>query len=83
MANPIPFREANGILGRPVSMTAEECQSVECFRDGEVCITRWQLSDAEIGELKRNGGKVYLSIIGATMPPAKVEALSPFISEPK
>ncbi len=41
MAQPIPFREANGILGRPAGMTAEECKSVECFRDGEHCITRW------------------------------------------
>ena len=78
MANQIGFREANCILERPKGMTAEECSSLEVYRDGQYVISRWQLTDEELDELKRNGGKVYLLILGATMPPACVAVKSPF-----
>lgn len=78
MAHPIPFGEANNIIGRPNEMTPLECQSVEAFQDGKNCITRWQLTDDDLNELRRNGGKIYLWIIGQTMQPAIIQARSPF-----
>ena len=78
MAHPIGFAEASGILERPPSMSAEECISLEVFRDGKYVVSRWQLTDEDLEELKRNGGKVYLMILGVTMPPACVGVKSPF-----
>lgn len=79
MANSIGFREANDILGRPAGSTAEECSSLELYRDGKYCISRWQLSDAELEELKKNGGKIFLMIWGSNQPPVALVAVSPFI----
>ncbi len=78
MANPIGFREANDILQRPANMTAEECTSLEVFRDGTHVISRYQFTDDELAELKANGGKVYLMLWGVTMQPAAVVVKSPF-----
>ncbi|MCZ7645269.1 MAG: hypothetical protein M5U26_08295 [Planctomycetota bacterium] len=75
MAHPIGFPLANCILQRPPGMTAEECGSLEVYRDGRQCISRWQLTDAELEELKRNGGKLYVWILIDPQPPV---ALSPF-----
>jgi len=69
MAHPIPFKQANQILRRPESMTAEECCSLEVCNTGDGFISRWQLEDREIEELKRNGGKIYIVIWGQIHPP--------------
>jgi hypothetical protein len=79
MAHPIGFREANDILLRPKGMTSEECSDLEVFRNGEHCISRWQLSDADLEELKRNNGKVYLSFLGNTHPPVAICVETPFV----
>jgi hypothetical protein len=78
MAHPIGFKEATDILQRPAGMSADECKSLEVFRDGKYCISRWQFTDEELDELKRNGGKVYLLVMGKAQPPAFVGAMSPF-----
>jgi len=79
MSHPIPFKQANQVLDRPEGTTREECGSLEVFRDGKQCISRWQFSDSEIEELKRNGGKVYLWVMmGATQPPVYVSPDNPF-----
>lgn len=78
MAHSIGFKEANKILDRPPSLTAEECLSLEVYQDKMFTISRWQLSDEEIEELKRNGGKVYIAMLGHAIPPHKIEVLSPF-----
>lgn len=78
MAHPIGFGEANCILQRPEGMTAEECVSLEVFRDGKYCVSRWQLNDDDMEELKRNGGKIYLMVVGATQPPVAVAVKTPF-----
>ena len=82
MAHPIGFAEANSILQRPPDMTAKECVSLEVFRDGKYVVSRWQLNDEELEELKRNGGKVYLMLLGVTQQPAAVCVKSPFKREP-
>lgn len=78
MAHPIGFPEANDIIGRPPGMTAEECSSLELFRDGQYCVSRWQFTDEEIEELKRNSGKCYVMVMGATQPPVMITSISPF-----
>lgn len=79
MAHPIPFKEANCILSRPANTTAEEVKSLECFRDGTVCVSRWQFTDEELAELVRNNGKVYVSVMGVTQPPILLIVETPFV----
>lgn len=81
MAHPIGFREANGIIQRPTNLSAVECSSLELFRDGKYCISRWQLTDEELEELKRNGGKIYLEVMGVTQPPVLISVLTPFVMD--
>lgn len=78
MAHSIPFAQANNILGAPKGMTQEECNSLELYRDGRYCISKWQFTDEEIEELKRNGGKMYLWVLGSNMQPVIVSALDPW-----
>ena len=81
MAHPIGFREANNILERPTGMTKDECSSLEVYRDGQYCISRWQLTDQELEELKKNGGKMYVLIVGSTQPPVCITPITPFNPE--
>jgi len=82
MSHPIGFPQANGILERPKGTTKEECSSLEVYRDGMRCISRWQLTDEEIEELKKNGGKLYLWVwMGDTQPPVYVSPQNPWSGE--
>jgi hypothetical protein len=49
---PIEFIEQNKTLGKPESMTDEECGSLPVFSDGNQCISCWQLTDEEIEKIK-------------------------------
>jgi hypothetical protein len=79
--HPIGFAQANHILGRPVGTTEKECASLEVYRDGTYVISRWQFTDEELVELKRNGGKMYLMVQGVTMPPVCPCVMTPFAEE--
>lgn len=84
LAHPIPFAEANKVLGRPPGLTAEECTSLEVFTDGSYCVSRWQLSDDDMKQLYSNGGKLYVLVYsGASQPPIRVQAHSPFFDQAK
>ena len=78
MAHPIGFAQANTILQPPEGTPPGEVKTLEVFRNGSVCISRWQLSDAEIAELKANGGKIYLVVMGTTQPPVSLGVITPF-----
>lgn len=78
MAHSIGFAQANKILQRPPTMTPEQCSSVEVYLDSENCVTRWQLTDEELADLKGNGGKLYLRFFMPGMPPVIVGTKSPF-----
>ncbi len=81
--HPIGFAEANKLLGKPPSMTSEECSGLEVFTDGKWCVSRWQLSDLDLAEINRNGGKIYISIVsGGTQPPIRPQVFSPFADDP-
>ncbi len=82
MAYPIGFAQANTILKPPAGTPPNEIMSLEVFRNGSCVVSRWQFSDAEIEEMKRNGGKCYLLMLGATVPPACVSVQSPFETQP-
>lgn len=76
------FDESNGYLGPPPGMTPEEVFSLSVFRgiDAEnrsVVISCWKLTKEELEEVNRTG-RVWLGVLGYTMPPVWVEGLSPF-----
>lgn len=66
------------ILGRPQSMTAQECKSLEVFIGEGRCVSRWQLSDEDLEALNRNGGKIYIMIWGEGQPPIAPLVETPF-----
>ena len=78
MVFPIGFAEANDIIGRPPGTTPEQCKSLEVYRDKHNIVSRWQLTDEDIDELKKNGGKIYLCIWGKETPPVMLSVLTPF-----
>lgn len=82
MAHPIPFAEANLIVERPENMTADECKGVEAFHQPGLFIIRWQFTDAEIEELKKNGGKVYLHFHSDRLAPHYISPDYPFQKNP-
>ncbi len=78
MAHPIGFPQANLILNRPKGMSAEECSSLEVYRDSEHVVSRWQLTDEDIAELKRNGNKIWIWMWARAVPPIAISAETPF-----
>lgn len=76
----VDFPESNKILGKPKSMTDEECYDLEIFTDGQQCISAWELNKEEL-ELIQKTGRIYLSILsGQTQPPVWLAVENPFIN---
>ena len=71
---PIEFPEQNCNLGRPSNMTDEECGSLPVFRDGQRCISKWALSEADKKHIAEKG-YIYLHVYGgSTQPPVWIDA---------
>jgi len=66
---PADFPEVTKILGKPESMTDEECSPLPVWSDGETCVSCWKLSFAQRINVLIHG-KVWLGVLfGATQPP--------------
>lgn len=81
---PVAFDEENTVLNKPTSMTADECEALSvCCCQSEsgwpVVITCWKLTKEELEEVNRTG-RVYLVVVGDTMPPVKLHGTKPFIN---
>ena len=79
MAVPASFDESNAVLEAPANV---DCQALSVYRteiqDGiPVIFSCWKLTAAELGEINRTG-RVWLGILGVTMPPALVLGTKPF-----
>lgn len=71
MGRPTDFAEANACLGAPHGCETEVV-ALPIRRDGQTLVSCWQLSDAEIEEVRATG-LVWLSVWGArTQPPVLV-----------
>ncbi len=80
----VEFKESTAVLGRPPSMTEEECGSLPIFRteDGH-CISCWELSDEDLETLRRTK-RVWLWVwSGRTQPPVSLSVENPFGPEPE
>jgi hypothetical protein len=76
------FPESNTVLDKPSDMTHDQCESACVCRtqqeDGTpVVISCWKVTEEELAEIQRTG-RVWLMIVGHTMPPAAVMGTSPF-----
>lgn len=76
---PIEFKEQSKVLGKPESMTDEECSSLPVYSDGAQCVSCWKLSDEEI-KLISETGCMYVGVLsGSTQPPIWLTVESPFV----
>ena len=76
------FDEENGVLDAPPGMTPEECQMLSVFRGVTefgvpVVISCWKPTAEEWEEMRRSG-RVFLMVMGQTMPPVFVSGVNPF-----
>lgn len=79
------FEGENEVLGHPHGMTADDCDplSVLCTTDQNglpVVISCWKCTPEELAEINRTG-RVWLGIMGVTMPPAWLSGTKPFTLE--
>lgn len=80
------FDEDNAVLGPPQGMTEEEVYSLSVYvgnnQDGDPCVVScWKPSKDELAEIQRTG-RVWLMVMGKTMPPVVLEGFSPFAPMP-
>jgi hypothetical protein len=80
---PANFDEANGQLGPPEGMSEDECHTLRVWRgpregDGApMVISCWKPTQEELKEIQRTG-RVWLWIMGNTMPPAFISGSHPW-----
>lgn len=79
---PCSFDESNSVLSRPPDMTDEECGPLCTLRGftpgNQPCvISCWKATQEELDEIKRTG-RVWLCVLGVTMPPVIVSGTKPF-----
>ena len=67
--NPVRFPEVNRILGKPETMTDDECQSLPVHTDGKICVSCWELTDEELADLVKTRRLWLLVYSGHTQPP--------------
>lgn len=82
MAVPTDFRGSNTVLGRPATMTDDQCEALNVLRtiteDGfPVTISCWKVTAEELAEINKTG-RIWLSVVGTTTPPVVVLGQCPF-----
>ena len=76
------FEESNHALGPPPGMTEDEVFTLRVWKgqydDGTpIVISCWRPTQAELDEINRTG-RVWLEVMGNTMPPAMLRGINPF-----
>lgn len=79
---PANFDESNGVLDKPPTMTADQCDPLSVWRGPStngfpVVITCWKPTAEELAEINRTG-RVWAMITGHSMPPMCLLGTSPF-----
>lgn len=84
MAEPTMFPQANMLLGRPASMTEDECASLPVFRceQPRVFISRWQPTVDDLERLVR-GEPIWIHVYGDGHPPVAVSTEDPWREPPE
>lgn len=76
------FDESNTVLGKPKDMNDGECSCLSVLRTKTmsgipVVVSCWKLTQEELEEITRTG-RVWLTVIGETMPPVALDGNRPF-----
>lgn len=87
MALPSSFHESNDVLGKPHSMSHDQCESLSILRTETVggipCILScWKVTKEELAEINRTC-RVWVTVAGETHPPIAVDGVAPFSDQPK
>lgn len=82
MAEACGFEEANTSLGPPAGMTEDQVHTLRVFRGADtsgqpVVISCFKLAAEELAEVNRTG-RVWLGVLGTSMPPVWVFGTKPF-----
>jgi hypothetical protein len=83
---PCSFDESNAVLSRPPSMNPDQCEPLSIYKGGirlggeilPCVISCWKCTAEELQEIQRTG-RVWVNIIGNTMPPIIVSGTLPFV----
>lgn len=78
---PADFAESNGVLSRPPDMTDEECDPLCVLHSNlpdqtPVVVSCWKVTKEELEEIQRTG-RVWLIVVGHTMPPVILSGIKP------
>lgn len=80
MAVPASFDGADTVLDKPADMSYEECGVLAVRRgaiqDQPVVLSCWKLTPEELAEIIKTG-RVWLLVLGYTMPPVEVCGIDP------
>lgn len=83
---PTSFDEAETVLGRPHNTDADDVEPLSVCRTYQeddkktpVVISCWKVTADELAEINRTG-RVWLGVMGSTMPPVWVRGQNPFES---
>lgn len=76
------FDEDNFVLGPPPGVSDEVVHSLSVFRgvnaEGDpIVVSCWKATKDELAEINRTG-RVWLVVMGQTMPPAYLDGINPF-----
>jgi hypothetical protein len=74
---PTDFKYRNIVLGKPKSMTDEECVSLPAWTNGNMYISKWRLNKEEL-EMIQNTGEIYLQVTSPAHPPVCPMVECPF-----
>lgn len=77
---PVEFPEANARLTPPSCLTEAECGKLPVYRDGQYCISCWELSSDDLMEILQTK-RVWLWVMGETQPPVLLTASKPWEPE--
>lgn len=87
---PASFDESNGFLSKPPDMTNDQCESLSVWRGNTeiedagaampTVVSCWKLTAEELVEVNRTG-RVWLWVIGVTMPPVILTGHKPMFPE--
>lgn len=71
MAEPTIIMGANLVLTPPPGMEGA-VQDLHAYRNDDMVISAWKLSEEELKDVVQSGGMIYLAVLGETIAPAYV-----------
>lgn len=82
---PTSFDESNAVLGKPADVDHDDCSCLavlktENVKGFPVVVSCWKMSAEELEEINRTG-RVWLTVMGLSMPPVILNGVKPLGEE--